>query len=223
MSKLIRTKDYITFMVLILVLSDLSAAPSTFEDPCPRLQVTKSGIGDYRDKSRSNLKHLGLVEGAHFTKSVRQLKGGNGGSVAAELNYVLGHFPNHHYALSLFSQHQLTPGYSNKVPMRPSYFWPQMECYFSRAIALAPNDASVYLIQAIHLHRKKLLDKAEASYLIAIELDPTFVEAHYNIGLLYMDKKNFETAKLHAEQAYTGGYQLLGLKNRLKKAGYTIN
>jgi TPR repeat protein len=48
---------------------------------------------------------------------------------------------------------------------------------------------------------------------------PDNATAHYNLGLLYFDKKNYSKAKVHAEKAYALNFPLPGLRNRLKKVG----
>ena len=50
-------------------------------------------------------------------------------------------------------------------------------------------------------------------------LSPEDYNTHYNLGLLYFDKKNFAKSKEHAKIAYDQGFPLPGLKNKLTKAG----
>ncbi len=42
---------------------------------------------------------------------------------------------------------------------------------------------------------------------------------HYNLGLAYVDLKQYDKALLSAHKAYQLGFPLMGLKNRLQRAG----
>jgi len=59
--------------------------------------------------------------------------------------------------------------------------------------------------------------------LLAIKYAPNNFEAHYNLGLLYLDTKRPNKALEQAKIAYRGGYPLEGLKMRLKDAGVWPN
>ena len=41
----------------------------------------------------------------------------------------------------------------------------------------------------------------------------------YNIGLVYVDLKQFDKARSYAKKAYAGGIALPGLRDKLAKAG----
>ena len=43
--------------------------------------------------------------------------------------------------------------------------------------------------------------------------------AHYNLGLLYVRKKDYDKARASADKAYGAGFPLPGLKNKLLEAG----
>ncbi|MGZ8254660.1 MAG: ABC transporter permease, partial [Burkholderiaceae bacterium] len=42
---------------------------------------------------------------------------------------------------------------------------------------------------------------------------------HYNLGLLYLDLKDYDRSVQHARKAYDLGAPLQGLKNKLAQAG----
>jgi len=44
-------------------------------------------------------------------------------------------------------------------------------------------------------------------------------EFHYNMGLLMVDVKDYESAKVHAQKAYSMGARFPGLQNKLKAVG----
>jgi tetratricopeptide (TPR) repeat protein len=60
--------------------------------------------------------------------------------------------------------------------------------------------------------------KAATEYQKTIELKPDLAEAHYNLGLLYVDLGDYAKARKEADIAYAAGYPLQGLKNKLARA-----
>ena len=60
----------------------------------------------------------------------------------------------------------------------------------------------------------------QQSWLRALQIDHDAVEAHYNLGLLYFNQKNFSKSVEHARLAYDLGYPLPGLKSKLMKKGH---
>jgi tetratricopeptide (TPR) repeat protein len=95
-----------------------------------------------------------------------------------------------------------------------------MVYYFERAISHYPHDDVVYMIYGIHNHKINNFDKAKSLYLKTIEINPENIEAHYNLGLLYFELKEYSKARKHAMSAYDKGFPLQGLKNKLKSRGY---
>lgn len=190
------------------------AAPADDFIPCPSFDA--GGYGPYNyvtDKDK-----LPIVEHAHFTPEVRNLIRGNRGTLMGDIDYTLRHFPNHHLALLSVSN------YSRRRDFQDDAFWSNhgrfpVECYFQNAVRFAPNDPNVYLIYAIHLHRNQEYRKAMVQYQAAVKMAPNNPETHYNLGLLYVDLKDFKAARAQAEIAYKSGYPLPGLRNRLKQAG----
>ena len=63
------------------------------------------------------------------------------------------------------------------------------------------------------------MSEAKDEYLIALELQPDYAEAHYNLGLLYVKQKEFELAVQSARKAYDLGFPLQGLRRQLDRAG----
>jgi Tfp pilus assembly protein PilF len=84
----------------------------------------------------------------------------------------------------------------------------------------APDDVDVILAQAYYHQKKGDLQRAKSEYGEAIALGTSSAEAHYNLGLLYFEMKDYRSAREQARLAYSSGYPLPGLKNKLKKAGY---
>lgn len=194
-----------------LVLPSWAMAAGTYA--CPTLP---QGYGPYNyvtDKDK-----LAIVDGAHFTPEVQSLTRGSRGTIMGDLDYTIRAFPNHHLALMSLST------YSRRADFYQDDFWHQhrhfpVECYFERAVKFAPDDPNVYLVYAIQQHRKGELKAALALYQQALKLAPGHTEAHYNLGLLYIDLNDFKSAKAQAQLAYAKGYPLPGLRNKLKAAG----
>lgn len=203
----------------IILLLCYPAFGSEFAD-CEPLTFTKNGPPfDYNDPSDLARERLRLAEGAHFTKSVRSGVSGNAGSLIGDLDFVLRVFPNHPYALSVMADVQQRPGFSRRYALRKDKYYPTLSCYFQRALQVAPNDAAVYLVMAIHQHKLKRFEQAKSHYQKAITLKPDAAEAHYNFGLLLVSTGELEQALQHAHTAYNLGYPLPGLKEKLRNRG----
>jgi tetratricopeptide (TPR) repeat protein len=127
-----------------------------------------------------------------------------------EAQFVLRLVPNHPQGLVLLVQ--------------TCELWKSPKCNideaFSRALAINPNAAGTYTAQGIYLHRARRFPQAIESFKRALELDPNSVNAQYNIGLAYIETKQYDLANQHAQQAYALGAPFPGLRNRLQKAGY---
>ncbi len=167
---------------------------------------------DYTDPDQKQF--LELVESAHFTSNIESLRHGNSGSLGGELNYTLMMFPNHHRALAAFSKLSLRD--KTLKPYGAKY---SVWCFFDRAIRFKPNDGLVRMLFGNYLLKTGEADKAIEQLQIAVDLQPEDATINYNLGLLYMRKKNYEQAKIHAKKAYELGFPLPGLKNQLVKAG----
>jgi tetratricopeptide (TPR) repeat protein len=127
-----------------------------------------------------------------------------------ELDFILRYFPNHPQALLLMSE-VCTKW---KQPTRCN-----ADAYFQRALQINPDAADTYTIQGMYLQNTGRIDQAIDSYKMALERNPSSMNAHYNLGLAYANKKNFEEANKHAQEAYALGMTLPGLRNMLTKAG----
>lgn len=170
------------------------------------------GPFDYTNPTQA-IENLNLVERAHFTTEVEALIKGATGTLWGDLDYTLRAFPNHHRALYAVARYALMPD----SPTTPG-FYPR-DCYFRRAIAFRPNDGMVHMIYGIYLHKQNNSSEAAEEYQKAAKLMPDSAEVHYNLGLLYADQQQFDSALQHAQRAYELGYPLDGLKNKLISAG----
>lgn len=218
-------------MVKILIMLTLGAfcsiiypSPSLFaaterEIICGKLNAEGANIGivgpfDYTNPAYKD-NQLFQVESAHFTPDVERLiKGNTSFGPNGDLNYTLLAFPNHHRAL--FSLINLSVREKSDKLRDMNY---SVECYFDRAIRFKPKDAIVKMLYGIYLMKIKKYDDALAQFKIAENDLQNYAEFHYNIGLLYFEKQDWQKSADHAAKAYKLGYPLPGLKNKLIKAG----
>lgn len=177
---------------------------------CGELVALASG-GDYLDPKDRN--KLLTVEQFHFTREVEDLRRGVSGTLAGDLDYTLERFPNHHRALAAMARYSLR----HQGQARPGTRYP-VECYFKRALRFNPRDVQVHNLYAGYLLAHKRDDEALALLEKVVELDPGNATAHYNLGLLQFKRKAYKRAREHAEQAYSRGFPLQGLKNKLVEA-----
>lgn len=199
-------------LMLTLVLSTYSVNGSSQEVPgCGNLS-NAYGPFDYTNPTDFS-ERLPIVEQAHFTAEVEALRGGESSTIWDDLDYTLRAFPNHHRALYAVARYALLSGNATETGIYPA------ECYFTRALAFKPNDGMVHMIDGIFLHKKNKLADALEEYQAAVKLMPGSAEAHYNLGLLYTETREYEAARKHAQRAYALGYPLQGLKYKLQEAG----
>jgi len=156
------------------------------------------------------------VEQYHWTPQVENLSKGKTAPVQQDLAFILRQIPNHHRALNSMMNWQLLHGYPIDASEYGMY---KMECYFDRAITFRPLDPVLHILQGIYFHKTKNYADAERSYLRALDIDPDLTEAHYNLGLLYIDMGRFAEAKQQAQKAYALGYPMPGLRNKLARLG----
>ena len=168
--------------------------------------------GDYT--SAEDRSGLAVVENFHFSRAVETLTKGMTGSLGADIGYTLEHFPNHHRALA--SMAKLGLRLKTAQPTGARY---TVSCFFERAIAFAPQDVTARMVYGSYLlsmgQDATALEQLDA----ASRLAPEHATIQYNLGLMYMKKKEYDKASVHAQKAYALGFPLPGLKNKLKAVG----
>ena len=117
--------------------------------------------------------------------------------VMSNLDFALRHSRNHHEALTLLIQYELRGG--NLLT------YPSARCYLDWARRFTPDDSDVYLLGGNYFWKKGDRARAKAWYEKAIELNPESAEAHYNIGLFYVELKDYESARRHATDRVCDG------------------
>jgi len=191
----------------------LLAAPCTAAGAlaCPSYVRHEPG-GDYT--SVDDRAGLDVVEKFHFTEPVETLSHGLSGPLGSDIGYTLEHFPNHHRALAAMAKLGLRDKTGQPAGARYS-----IACYFDRAISFAPNDAKVHQLYGAWLLAGGRNDDALLQLQETIRLEPDNPHANYNLGLMYLKKKQYDQARFYARKAYARDFPLPGLKNKLIAAG----
>lgn len=90
-----------------------------------------------------------------------------------------------------------------------------------KLVELAPEIAETYSVLGAYLFREKRFDEARNILESGIEaVEKPTAEMHYFLGLVLLRKKEYSEARVHAKEAYSLGYPLPGLRNRLRSVGY---
>lgn len=166
-------------------------------------------VFDYLDPAaRTNREHIPMLEKYHFNTDVQTGRRGQSAHILQDLHFILTYCPNHHRAMYTLINYHLK--HEPIVEHTRT-----LQCYFERAQIFNPEDGTVHMLAGIYYARLEDLEKAEESYLQALELMPDSAELHYNIGLLYLKRGDDAAANEHAVRAYSLGSQLPGLKRKL--------
>jgi len=186
--------------------------------------IVEGGPNDYYDTDPWTQQYVRAVDTHHLFPAEEQvIKGFTTSSSGAkfrniweEIDFTLRWFPNHPKGLQFMAR--WLPKYSHPPDKGIEY-------YFRKAIEYRPTpefrpvDATTRMLYAIYLHKNKKYQKAQEQYESALSIAPNNSEIHYNLGLLLVARKNYSAALKHAHAAYSLGFPLPGLKNKLKKAG----
>lgn len=168
--------------------------------------------GDYTNAD--DRRGLAIVEKFHFTPNVEHLVQGESALLGGDIDYTLRHFPNHHRALAAMAK----LGLRDKTG-KPNGATYSIVCYFDRAIRVKPDDAKVRMIYGAYLMALNQPELALEQLRESSRLSPDNPTVNYNLGLMYLKRKDYAQARLHAKKAYDLGFPLQGLKNKLSAAG----
>ncbi|CAN7318428.1 tetratricopeptide repeat protein [Pseudoduganella sp. LjRoot289] len=200
-----------TAILLVSAITLLMLVAAAARADCPPYVKGVVG-GDYNNGD--DRRNLTVVESYHFTPEVERLQRGKTGYVGGDLSYTLEHYPNHPRALSSLAKLALRE--KSPQPQGAKY---SVDCYFQRALQYRPKDAKVHSILAGYQLAQNKLDDAREHLDAAVQLEPDNATNHYNLGLLYMKKKDYGNALASAQRAYGLGFPLPGLRNKLTEAG----
>jgi tetratricopeptide (TPR) repeat protein len=171
------------------------------------------GPFDYRKRTEYP-NEFNLVESAHFPPDVENLIIGNSSTLGGDIDYTLRAIPNHHRALASLAK----LGLRHKATKVAGLKW-SVECYFNRGMRFQPDDAGVRSVYGSYLYKLGRIDEAIEHLSEAVRLDPENGTAHYNLGLLYLQKKNYVKARIYGKKAESLGFPLAGLKSKLTELG----
>lgn len=172
--------------------------------------------GPYDYTNPAHQKYRPPVESHHFTREVETLISGRGSPTpGGDLQYTLRKFPNHHRALYSMIRYKTEQHKWSKVAKSINLY--SMKCFFRRAYYFKRKDPVIRMLHGMYFHKLDDFSAAESQYLKSLELQDQNPEAHYNLGLLYVDMNKLKAATKHAQIAYASGYPLAGLRNKLSK------
>ena len=157
--------------------------------------------------STSGAQMLRNLDQNHYRGAARQLEIRRYHAAIPDLEFMLKYIPNHPQALAGIAQ--VSVGLK-----RPDL----ADQHFKNAIQLYPDHDETYVIYGVFLHKLGRMDAAIAQYKKALEINPNSVLGHYNLGLAFVDTKDYVEANLHAQRAYQGGMTLPGLRRQLEAA-----
>ena len=174
---------------------------------------------DYYLARATNSGPLQIAENLHLKKAELHMVAGTTASgrnrtfeyesAYKESKFILGQFPNHPQALL--------------VAIDACSKWGSPLCtvddLLQTALEINPKAAGTYVIQGIYSHRQQRYAEAIQSFKTALEIDPSSINAHYNLGLTYFEIKQYDRANDEAQQAYALGAPLSGLRLKLERAG----
>lgn len=201
----------LTGSALLLVVGSLAHAqlgPSVCGDPFRN----HYGPFDYRQTTAAQRE---IVERFHFTPVVESLQAGNTSmGPGGDLEYTLNVYPNHHRALMSMMKYAI-----REKSSRPGNVKFSIQCRFDRAERYRPDDAMVKVIHGLYLLQTGKPGDAVEKLEQARLLDASNGNVHYNLGLAYVDLKQYDKALASAHLAYAAGFPLPGLREKLRRLG----
>jgi len=212
MNVAMRISDRLGICLLSLVAAALPPAALAQESDCGNPMINGTGPWDYRKPPK---KYLSMVESRHYTANVRSLRRGTSTSdVGSDIAYTLRVFPNHHPALLTMAEWSLK---SRANP--PANVQYTVECWFERGIRFQPDDGMVKVVYGVYLMKAKKAKEAVKQLEAAVAQGNAGANAHYNLGLAYLEAGQFDKSLDSAHRAYAAGFPLPGLRDRLSRAG----
>ena len=169
------------------------------------------GPFDYRT---ANSQQKSLVESFHFTPRIEYLLPGGSNPWADDISYTLRAFPNHHRALLTIQR----LAEREKTDTPKSAQW-SVACYFDRALRFQPKDVIVKMLYAGYLAKKNRVAEATQQLDAAITLGEDEPFTQFNVGLVFLDMKNFDRALVQAHRALAMGFTRPELRDALIAAG----
>jgi tetratricopeptide (TPR) repeat protein len=201
--------------LLCACLIGATALAQSSDSDCPPGYTFKDTM-DYLDPDGAVQARIRGIEGNHLNPDVEGLvRGQSTANAGGDLRFILTIIPNHHRALHAMMRLGLREK-KERLPEAGPY---SVRCWLHRATVYNPNDGGAWLVYGIYIAR--LGQPREALIMLerADALLPDDINVNYNLGLVYVDLKDFARARERAKRAYAAGYPLPGLRQRLIQAG----
>lgn len=198
------------FLATLLAALLAGSAQAGPEEECGLLEW---GYGpfDYRVSTHAQRR---LVESAHFTPDAEKLIEAPTGSLGGDIRYTLSVFPNHPRALvameRLAAKERRDPPSGAKYPV---------ECWYERALRYKPDDHVPRLLYVNFLIKRQRLDEARKHLEFVAESTQDNPFAQFNVGMLYVDIKDYDKALVQAHRVKAMGFDRPEIKDRLIAAG----
>lgn len=187
------------------------ALAQTGIETCGDPRFNHFGPWDFRQAPKE---HLDNVQRHHFTASVEAMTRGvttGRDTIAGDVAYTLGVFPNHHRALltmmRLSERHRADP---------PPGTMRTVECWYDRAVRFAPDDTVVRMLYAQFLAKRSRKGEALAQLQAAEEVGANNPLTQFNVGMSYFELGDYERALKAAHRARALGWPRTELEERLK-------
>ena len=182
---------------------------------CAQVDATNCPIGNTFGDYVKDRETAAKSERFHFTPKVEALIAGESTEViGADLHFMLQNYPNHHRVL--VAMVRLGDREKTQQPRGAQY---TIDCYFSRAIRFNRDDVVARMLYADYLAKHGRPTDASAQLEGAAKLAADNPFTQYNVGLIYLEMKNYDKALEQAHKAYALGFSRPELRDRLKSAG----
>jgi tetratricopeptide (TPR) repeat protein len=179
---------------------------------CPPPKWMAERLDYYNPNDQMRIKQ---VEGNHFDPETEALiRGKTGTTPGYDIEFLVRYVPNHPRGLASLVRLSLR----DRTP-RPVGVSLHVECYLLRALEFRAEDPEVEKIYGSYLSRLGRHQEALQHFKAAESLAPNDMLIAYNIGLAYVELKDFDKARSYARKAYAGGIALPGLRDKLARAG----
>lgn len=190
----------------------LAGAAQAQMDLCGDLS---NGYGPY-DYRTDRGETLGRVDRAHFPPITEALIRGKSerSPPGPDIDYTLRAYPNHHRALVATMRF----GERTKRDPPPGMRY-TVECWLQRAVRFRPDDTVARGLYAKFLVERNRKPEAIAQLKAAEGHAGDNPFSHYNIGLIYLEAKEYDAALVQAHRAMALGFPRTELKDGLVAAG----
>jgi tetratricopeptide (TPR) repeat protein len=203
---------YLRYCVVFALMANVFSPVFAQASVCGSPYDASTGPWDYRTATAEQRR---IVESRHFTANVRMMRrGSTTKNLAGDIAYTLRVLPNHHQALMTMGNWSLKT--KSNPPPDGQY---TVECWFERAMTFAPDDAMVKVVFGTYLLKRGKSQEAIEQLEVALKQAGSNANVYYNLGLAYVNLKEYDKALANAHTAYRLGFPLPGLKNMLKRVG----